>query len=412
MRVVVVSQYFHPENVSIPTTLARELAARGHSVRVVTGFPNYPSGKLAEGYRQSLRHYEDQGAVRVRRVPLFISRSRNPVTRALNYLSFAASSLAASGFAKGADVVYVYATQMTAAIAPSWWRRLRGIPFVLHVQDLWPESITGSSMIRGRGATTLVGRILTPWLRGYYRRAAATVGISETMSRTLRERGVPADRSHTVYNWASPRSDGREPPARPVDGRTGLSVVYAGNLGELQDLDTVVRAAALARDLDGFRLTIVGQGVAEQRLRALAAELGASNIAFLGRIAPDAMAEVYDDSDFQVVSLKDLEIFRGTIPSKFQESLAFGIPVIATVPGEVTEIVERNGLGLTSGPGDAAALAGVFRAAYDLPAAERVAMGRRAREFYLSTLSMRRGIDQMEAILGSAAGADRKGTSS
>jgi len=403
MNIVIVSQYYSPEPVPIPRAVAQGMAERGHHVRVVTAYPNYPGGTLFEGVRQRWRHSERDGDVMVRRVPVFVSHSRNPLARILSYLSFAASSLTSARFVRQADVVYVYATPMTAAISPSVWSLVGGAPYVLHVQDLWPESVTGSSMVGGRTLQRLLGISLRPWLRNLYQRAAATIALGPTMSRMLQERGAPVDRIHTVLNWATEGSRDTQAARVRSSAVPGLALMYAGNIGEMQDLDTVVRAVALVRDLPGLRVTLVGSGVAEKRLRQLVQDLDLSCIEFLGRVPFDQMSAHYQSSDFQLVTLKDLPIFRATIPSKLQASLAAGIPVITTIAGDVGEIVQSEGLGFTTAPGDVERLAEVLRSAHALSQGERNAMGERAHRHYDRTMSSASGLDTIEKTLIEAA---------
>ena len=408
MKITIVTQYYPPEPIPIPQAVARGLAELGHDVSVVTGFPNYPQGVLYEGYRQRFGHVETDGNIRIFRVPLVISHSSNPVGRLLNYLTFAASSFAARRSVRKADVVYAYATQMTAAIGPAWWNRIWKLPFVMHVQDLWPESVTGSSMVASPRVQKLVANVLEPWLRRLYRDAAATIAIGPGMSKVLVERGVPSDRIHTIFNWAETNELAI---VRTVHNDTessaALNVMYAGNVGDMQDLETVVRAAALVTDLIGFKISVVGSGVAEARIKALAVSQGATNIQFFGRVPFDQMARHYEASDFQLVTLKDLDIFRVTIPSKLQSSLAVGIPVITTVAGDVERLVTERQLGFVSEPGNAAALAETFRLAFSASVGARQQMGANAMNFYKEAMSRDSGVAAIERILASVS-ADKK----
>jgi colanic acid biosynthesis glycosyl transferase WcaI len=402
LKIVIVSQYYKPEGAVIPGDLAQGLSERGHHVRVLTGYPNYPEGRLYSGYRQKLVHHEKDGDVGVRRVPIVISHSQNAITRFASYASFALSSLAAGRFVREADVIYVYATQMTAAFAPSVWRKTWGIPFVLHIQDLWPESVTGSSMVRGGLTKRALNGILNAWLSVVYRQSAAIIAIAPTMKKMLIDRGIAAEHVVTSLNWADESAVSEA--SRPEEAGSGkLSVVYAGNLGEFQGLESVIRAAALVTDLDGFTLTLVGAGVLGEKLRQLAHDLAATNVVFQGRVPRTAMTDIYASSDFQLVPLADLAIFRGTIPSKLQGSLLNGIPVITTVAGDVSEIVRMHNLGLASPPGDVAALARTFRDASALTASERRVMGENARTYYLEEMSMRSGIERIEGVLARVA---------
>lgn len=399
MKILLVSQYYPPENVLIPSDIARHLAERGHRVRVLTGFPNYPEGKLYEGYKQRWRLPESDGSVDILRVPLYVDHSESTARRALNYLSFGASAASARGFARGADVIYVYATQMTPALGPWLWRLTGGAPYVLHVQDLWPDSITGSSLVEGGRSACVVNSILNPWLSSTYRHAAAVVGIAPTMVRTLVERGAPEDRTHLVYNWAE-----EDPSARPLlrhGVRDSVNVVYAGNVGDMQDLDTAVRAACSAA-ATGIRLTIVGDGVALPRIRALCEELGAWNVRFSGRVSREQMSAIYAQADYALVTLKKLSAFRGTIPSKFQAALSHGVPVITTVEGDLRMLVEERGLGFAAESENAGSLADAFRSAAAQNREQRSKLSARAREVYEIDFSRASGVGAIGQLLVAA----------
>lgn len=399
MKILVISQFYDPEPVAIPGEIARDLHERGHSVRVLTGFPNYPSGRLTEGYRQRWRQREQDGAIPVLRVPLFTDHSQSALRRLVNYASFALSASSAQRYARGADVIYIYATPMTAAFAAWLWRITNGAPYVVHVQDLWPDSVVGSSIVGASRATKAIPAVLGPWLRSVYRRAGAVVGIAPTMIATLIERGAPAARTHLVYNWAE-RAERRRTPSE--SSRELTRIVYAGNVGEMQDLETAVHAASAAADA-GVELRIVGDGVARPGLRKLVSTLQARNIVFQDPVPRDQMAEVYERSDFALVSLKDLPVFRGTIPSKFQAVLAAGLPVITTVQGDVRSFVETNGVGLTANAQDVQSLEAAMRRAAAMGDTERSMMSQRAGEAFDENFSRESGLGSLETILKTAA---------
>lgn len=401
MKVLIVTQYYPPENTLISPTLARALTEKGHQVRVLTGYPNYPSGRVFDGYRQRWREYEEDGGVRVCRVPLFADHSQHPVRRTLNYLSFGLSSSTARRFAAGADVIYVYATQLTAALGPWLWRLTGGAPYVLHIQDLWPDSIVGSSLVAPGPAARVLASILNPWIASVYRRAAVVVGIAPTMVSTLVERGVPADKVRTVFNWAAEQASPGISVARDAGARGGTRVLYAGNVGDMQDLETAVEAAHRTASV-GIRLTIMGDGVALSRVRALAERLGSPNIEFRPPVPRHEMSAVYQSADFSLVSLKDLPAFRGTIPSKLQAALSHGVPVISTVQGDVRNLVEDHGAGLTADAESPSSLEAAFRAAADLGEDQRRTMSESASRTYSDLLSLEGGTSALEAILSEA----------
>lgn len=399
MKILVLSQYYPPENTLMAPTIAHDLISKGHQVRVLTGYPNYPEGSLFDGFKQHWRWYERDGAVDVLRVPLYVDHSQRAVHRSLNYLSFGASAATARGFARGADVVYIYATQMTPALGPWLWRLTGGAPYVLHVQDLWPDSITGSSLVQGGRAIGVVNSLLNPWLRSTYRQAAAVIGIAPTMVGALIERGVPKERVHLVYNWAKEDGIGHGSSASGSGDKT--NVIYAGNVGDMQDLETAVHAAWLARDAK-VALTVVGDGVALPRVRALVDQLGATNVSFQGRVPRDQMGAIYSRSDYALVTLKDLPAFRGTIPSKFQASLFHGLPVITTVQGDMRSLVEEMAIGHTADAESVPSLERAFRAAAAEAGDARSAMASRARLAYTNRFSQAAGIAAIESILEQA----------
>lgn len=402
MRIAIISQYYPPESTLIPHTLAQGLQQRGHTVRVLTGFPNYPEGKLFDGYHQAWRTRENDGDVQVLRVPLWVDHSLNPGKRMLNYASFGLSVSSAWSFVRGADVIYVYATQMTPAFAPWVWRLIGGAPYVLHVQDLWPDSITGSSLVSPGRAARLVERMLTPWLRSVYKRSAAVIGIAPTMVETLIERGSDPSKVHLQYNWAPEGSKPQEERTAAEATGEGVSLLYAGNMGDMQDLDTVVEAAHRSADA-GIRLSLVGDGVALPRLKQLVNGLGATNVTFEGRIPRTEMRRIYARSDFSLVTLKDLPNFRGTVPSKFQASLSQGLPIITTVQGDVRSIVEELQVGFTADAENVESLERAFRRAAESSGEARQLMAKRASDSYRQRFSQRAGVDSLEQILMSVA---------
>lgn len=400
VQILLISQYYPPESALISSTLARSLIDMGHQVRVLTGFPNYPEGKLFEGYRQRWRYRELDGSVQVLRVPLWVDHSNSPLKRMLNYASFGVSAATAWDFARGADVIYVYATQMTPAFAPWVWRLVGGAPYVLHIQDLWPDSITGSSLIKSGLPSRVIGGAMQPWLRSVYRHAAAVIGIAPTMVRMLVERGVDPAKTYLQYNWALEAT--RPDVPRDVPSHKGVRLLYAGNIGDMQDLGTAVRAAHRSADA-GVHLTLVGEGVARQELQGLVAELGSTNIEFKGRVPRDEMGPAYASSDYSLVTLKDLPNFRGTIPSKFQASLYQGLPIITTVQGDVRRIVEDLNVGFTADAESVDSLEEAFRRAAELGTDERESMAGRARGAYTELFSLNAGVCGIERTLVAAA---------
>ncbi|HET9519151.1 MAG TPA: glycosyltransferase family 4 protein, partial [Actinoplanes sp.] len=342
------------------------------------------------------------------RVPLYASHDSSAAKRAANFLSFAATStLAGLRFLAGCDVVYVYLTPATVFAAPALLRLLRRIPAVIHVQDVWPESVTASSMAPTGPVGRTVDTALHTTMRKIYLASAGVAVIAPSMRDLLVSRGAHPDRTRVILNWAeeslfhpvAPTEQAR----RDIGHRGRCTFMYAGTMGPFQNIEATVRAAASLDSAGDVDLVLIGSGIAEEPARALAAELGAGNIRFLGRRPATDMATLYGAAEYQLVTLRDLPIFRGTIPSKLQAALACGSPVVVSVPGDCAALVENHGVGFAAPPDDWRALADRMQQAAKVPAADHADMSGRALELYRSQMSRTAGIDQLEDLLTQAA---------
>lgn len=396
-HVVVLSQLYPPEPHMFAPDVAAATAEKGHQVTVITGYPNRPGGKLHPGYTQRFKYAEVINDIVVRRVPLVINHSQKALERIANFLSFSMSALTVTPAVKDADVVYVYATPATAAIPAQVWRKLYGVPYVLHVQDLWPESVTDSGMLGNRWINKAAGAVLNIWLQRLYGNADQLIAISPGMRQLLIDRGHHPEKCTTVYNWAEEDTIHVKP--TETFSSDGLTLLYAGNLGPMQDLETVIHAARSLDDHRGFQLDIAGEGVLEDDLRS-AAE-GAQSVEFLGNLSPADVAQRYLAADFQLVTLKDIPIFRTTIPSKLQASLAAGVPVITTVAGDVAHLIAEHEAGIIAEPENPGSLAEAFATAYAMSADQRAQMGINARRLYEDQMSHAAGTSRIVEILDS-----------
>ncbi|TDC72478.1 glycosyltransferase WbuB [Micromonospora sp. KC606] len=395
MRIGILSYHFPPEPAFIPGSLAEELAARGHEVRVLTGFPDYPGGHVYPGWRQRWRHVTRSERLTVRRVPRYAGGEASVRARMASYLSFAGSvALVGRRYLADVDVLYVFQLPATVFAAAAMLRMLNQVPTVLHVQDLWADE--GGAP----GRPDRAGRLVAT-MRRVHREADAVAVAAPSMRDLVLADGVRPDRVRLVLNWTDERIF---QPLRPSRAAQGLVrgdgrcvVMHAGTIGVRQGLETAVRAAAA---LDGrMDLVLVGSGAEERRVRGLAAELGTGNIRFVERRSPLDMPELYAAADYQLVMLRDLPELRGNVPAKLQAALACARPVVASAGGDTAELVERTRAGLSCPPEDWATLADRFWLASTIPAPARAEMGRRGREAYLREMSLRAGVDRIEGLL-------------
>jgi colanic acid biosynthesis glycosyl transferase WcaI len=407
-RIGIITQFYDPEEGSpvVPGIISRSLVALGHEVHVLTGFPNYPTGRLYPGYRLRPYQFETMHGVSVHRVPLVPSHDRSAVNRATNYLSFAASATARLDLLRRVDVWLVFSSPATVALPALVARWLHRRPYVILVEDLWPDTLAESDYVRPGRRTDLIIRMLHRFCDATYRRASNVAVIAPGMAEILAGRGVPREKLSVVYNWVDERVF-RPRPSDPrlaaTFGLSGFVVMHAGSMGNLRGLDVAIDALEHLTDIPDLTLAFVGSGVEENRLRESAARYGPGRVVFLGQQPFDRLLELMPLGDVQLISLRDTPLQRSTMPSKVQCVLACGRPVVAAVAGDPARLIQESGAGFVADPGDARALAETIRRMYELGAEKREELGRNGRQFYLDRLSERIGSVALANLLENAA---------
>lgn len=376
MRILILSQWYVPEPVLLLQELAQTLLGRGHGVTVLTGFPNYPSGRLYPGYRTRLLQRETIAGVSIVRVPLYPDHSRSGFRRALNYLSFAISAALLGWWSVSRpDVIFVYHPPLTVGVPAFVLSRLWRVPFVYQIQDMWPETLSATGMVRNRHILGIVGRIAT-WV---YSKAESICVISHGFRASLISKGVPPEKINVISNWVDTTT--YYPAQRDSSFAEGLglagrfNVIFAGNIGEAQGLETVVEAAAMLSELEKLQFVFVGDGVALPRLKQAVRERRLLNVSFLDPQPSKNMPRMYALADVLLVHLRDDPLFRMTIPHKIFAYMACGKPVLAAVAGDAAEIVSKAGAGLICPPQDPHALALTVQRICDMTEMEREKMG-------------------------------------
>lgn len=392
VRVLLLTQWFDPEPTFKGMVFARELVRQGFEVEVLTGFPNYPGGKLYPGYRMRWLQREVIDGVRVTRVPLYPSHDQSAIRRILNYVSFAASALFYGLFAiRRCDVMYAYHPPLTVGIAASLIRLCRRIPVVYDIQDMWPDTLRATGMIRNARVLGAVDTVC----RWVYRCVDHIVVLSPGFKRLLIERGVPAHKIDVICNWADEVSlsapVGTLPDTFPGPDRFRL--VFAGNMGKAQALGTVLDAAALLQTSESrVSFVFIGGGVEVDSLKRRAAESGLCNVTF---IPPVPMAEVgtlLDAADALLVHLRRDPLFTITIPSKTQAYMSVGKPLLMAVDGDAADLVRESGGGVVAASEQAEAIAEAAQSLAALSSEARSAMGRRAQAYYRERLALGVGV--------------------
>jgi glycosyltransferase involved in cell wall biosynthesis len=399
MRVLYLTQWFDPEpNIIKGLAFVRALHAAGHDVTVVTGLPNYPSGRIYPGYRLRLIQHEELEGVRITRLPLYPNHDNSALGRSLNFLSFFVAVLFYCLVrSRRFDVAYVYHPPITVGLAAALSGWLWRLPFILDVQDLWPDTVATTGLKGADRLTPALG-----WICAFtYRRAALIIAQSQGMRDELAARQVPEAKLRVVRNWAPSENP---LPSIPEAGETAarFTIVYAGNLGRAQGLETVIEAARiLARKRQDIAIRLIGDGVDADALRDSA--LSVPGVTIEERVSQAEIAEIYAAADALLLHLRSEPLFEITIPSKTQAYLASGKPIVAGVAGEAARLLEESEAALVVPPEDADALARAIGQMADVPLPRRASMGDCGRRYYLERLSFERGIRSTIEVLEAAA---------
>lgn len=403
MRVLVVSQYFWPEDFRI-NAIVESLSARGIEVEILTGKPNYPEGDITSGYSAWGCQREQRKGATVHRVPLFPRGKNSHLRLLLNYLSFIFfGSICGSWMVRKRqyDVIFVYGLSPILLAIPALligW--LKGKKVIIWVQDLWPESLSATGYIRSRFIIGAVRQVV----RFIYRHADLLLVQSRAFEEPVRAlaSGTPiAYYPNSVDDsFAAPAKC--DPPAVAGLGN-GFSVMFAGNIGAAQGVDVIVEAASLLKEYADIHFVVLGNGSCRESMLREAQQRGLSNLHLPGRFPVETMPCFMQKASALLVTLADRPIFAATIPNKVQAYLASGRPIIASLNGEGARLVTEAKAGLAAPAEDASALADAILQLYRLPPAERERMGENGRRYYQEHFDHEHLVDELIGHLQAAA---------
>lgn len=377
-RVLLVSQYYWPESFTITSEVAR-LTQEGFEITVLTGQPNYPDGRVFSGYAAlSIRRERVQG-VEVIRLPIVPRGKGSGLWLLLNYLSFIFSGLLIAPFllrGRQFDAVMVFGlSPLLQALPAVFLSKMKRAALVVWVQDLWPQSLSATGFIRN---TALLG-VVRVAVRFIYRNCTRILVQSEAFRAPVAALSPPDAIIECVPNSGQAvTSDARPSNAARALGNQiahSFSIVFAGNLGRAQGLDTVLGALELLRDLPELQVYLIGSGALDEWLKQERSRRKLAMLHLPGRFDPADMPAILSEASALLVSLRKEEIFALTVPSKMQTYLSIGKPIIASLDGEGSRILSEAGAGLSAPAGDPSALASAIRYMARLPQDERSAMG-------------------------------------
>jgi glycosyltransferase involved in cell wall biosynthesis len=401
MRILVVSQYFWPENFRI-NDLVTEWTGRGHAVTVLTGVPNYPAGRVFDDYRARPTNYTGFAGAQVIRVPM-VPRGGGGLQLALNYASFALSAATIGVWrlrGRLFDVIFVFEpSPVTVGLPAVLLRRLKRAPLAFWVLDQWPETLVAVGAARSQWVLAAVGRLVA----FIYRRCDLLLAQSRSFIPQIRGYAGPSAQVEYFPSWSdSAAPPGQSVPAPEVPERAGVfTVLFAGNVGDAQDFPAILAAAERLAHRNDVRWVVVGDGRRSQWVEAEVRRRGlAERVLLLGRFPLERMPSFFECADALLVSLRADPIFAMTIPGKVQSYLAAGRPLLGMLDGEGAGIITRAGAGLVCPAGDAAGLAANVERLAASPPAERASMARRALELSVEEFDRGRLMDRLEHWLG------------
>ena len=384
MKILIISQYFWPENFRI-NDVAKLLVKKGIDVSVLTGYPNYPSGVLFEGYQKYTSAIEiHPDGYLINRVPLALRGNASSFSLALNYLSFIINGIIfGSRLLAGVkfDLIFVYApSPILQVIVGIYLKYSRKVPLITWVQDLWPESIKFTSRVSNKRILGALSKLVS-WI---YKRNDLLLSQSKGFIKSIQEKSGPID----VVYFPNPGEYRVEPfPIVSVNNfnfflPTGFNIVFAGNLGTVQSLPMILDAAEILSDRSDIRFVLVGSGSLSQWLASEIESRQLKNVVLAGRYPAEAMPVIFERASALLVSLNSDPVLNQTVPAKLQSYLAAGKPIIASLDGEGAQIVQDAKAGLTCQTENPAALAEVILKLNNMSQEQLASMGESGKSYF------------------------------
>lgn len=351
MHILFLTDNFPPE-INAPASRthehAREWVKLGHAVTVITCAPNFPKGRVYDGYQNKFWQVEDIDGIRVIRVWSYITANEGFAKRILDYVSFMITSFLASFIVRKVDVVVGTSPQFFTAISAWMVSGFKRKPFVFELRDLWPESI------RAVGAMQ-ESKILDAFEKlelFLYRRADAIISVTNSFKENLIGRGIDGSKIHVITNGVdSSKFAPQEKDSELVEelGLQGKFIAgYIGTHGMAHALDALLQSAKITQERsqnNQIHYLFLGGGAEKAKLQNLAAELQLRNVTFVDSVPKSDVARYWSILDVSIVHLRKTDLFKTVIPSKIFECMGMGIPILHGVEGESADIVANSGAG-------------------------------------------------------------------
>ncbi len=398
MNILIVTQYFWPENFRI-NDLAIGLHEKGHSISVLTGIPNYPGGRFFKGYGFFSKRSENYHGISVFRVPLTPRGKGTGFRLAVNYLSFALFASLWGPFIcrDNYDIIFVYEpSPITVGIPALVMKKIKSAPVMFWMQDLWPESLTAAGAVESKIVLKLFEFLVRIIYRGCDRILAQSRAFIPNILRLTGDSKEVLYYPNSAEEFYQPVNVDDEAPEQVVMPE-GFRITFAGNIGAAQDFETILAAAELIKEQKDIKWVIIGDGRMLPWVKDQVNKRGLGQTVHLpGRYPAEAMPRFFALSDALLVSLKKEPIFSLTIPAKIQSYLACAKPIVAALDGEGAKVIEESGSGIACPAENPNALSEAVLRMYGMKEKERQLMGKNGRIYFEKNFERNMLLDRLE----------------
>ena len=398
MNILIVTQYFWPENFRI-NDLALSLKEKGHQITVLTGIPNYPQGSFFKGYSLVKNRVEKYHGIKVLRCPIIPRGKSKGWQLALNFFSFAllASLIAPFVCRDKYDVIFVFeVSPITVGIPAIVLKKINKIPIFFWVLDLWPESISSAGKVNSPMVLKCVGLLV----RLIYRCCDRILISSEGYKSSVEKMGGRQNQIKYFPNWSETEFETVQSNFEPTQNsllQRGFKIMFAGNIGEAQSFRTILKAADILKNHPNIHWVILGDGRMYNKVKEeIQRKRLNDKVHLLGRHPLKTMPYFFAQADVMLVSLKRDPIFSLTVPGKIQSYMACGKPIIASLDGEGARLIEKSGAGFSSPAEDADALVKSVIKIYNLPKEKREDIGNLGKKYCESNFDRNMLVERLE----------------
>ena len=401
MRILIITQYFWPENFRI-NEVSEELVKLGHEVLILTGYPNYPKGEIYSEFKKDHKRFSNYKGAEIIRVPL-LPRKQNNINLIFNYISFLLNSIIFGYFKlKGKELDIIFTCQLspvTIGITSAFFSKMLNIPQVLWVQDLWPDTLVGLKILKKQWQINLL-KILVNWI---YSKSDLILAQSKSILKEIKNYPSVKDNISYFPTWAESNLFLKiATPALEIKSTNIFTILFAGNIGEAQDFPNIIKAVQhmTLNNVMNFRIILIGDGSKKEWVKSEVKKLNLEKyFEFYGSYPLEKMPSFFRHADALLVSLLNKKVFNMTIPGKIQFYLSSGIPIIGMICGAGAEVIKQSKGGFVCDSGDYLSLSRIIQNLILIENKDLKEIGLRGKEYADKEFSKTKLIKKLNKIL-------------